>query len=293
MVRASLKVIISARIHDGLIDVLENEGGDTCWKVRIRSASRLFQHGEGPESELKREYEIGRPGACEGCIIGWVNMTPRPYRRHPTPHQHQLGMHHSIQALRQSGRSLPVAWSEYRREKGEDHESPYVTQCAVSPTLLAREADNVALVEILKVHPPNYPDEERTHGATIRILERLKNRGNYPVGSTADIAYGMENVYAGTGESGGASRKLSLADHVILLYPQSFQGEMPGFIDTPFCSLIPLSDATLRMLAMESQWIHRAPILLRLVTVHSSSNKPINSPTRCSSGRLVHVSRSP
>lgn len=241
MVLASFNVIFYVPPREGLMTALEDEGSGYELEARIRSASRLFRHGDGAEADLRREYEIGQPGACEGCVVGWVDLTPQTnvadVKRLTDIN---LDCITRFKPCENMDDLLPAAWSELRGENRDAHESPFAKKCSVSPALLAREADNVAVVEILKVDALKNRDEERTSRAAIRILEKLKNGDVHPAGSTASIAYGMENVYPVTG------RKLAVEDRLILLYPRSPQGEIPGFIDTPFCSLIPLTDATLK-----------------------------------------------
>jgi len=141
---------------------------------------------------------------------------------------------------------LPEAWSQFRREHNMFDPSEYATRCAADPALFAREADNIALVEVVKLHAPEDPSEERTQGATVRILESLKNNAGHRVGSNTDISFGGQSVYVGPGALSDPRRRLAVGDRVFLLYPRLFSGQPPGHIDTGSCSLIPFSDTTLK-----------------------------------------------
>jgi hypothetical protein len=141
---------------------------------------------------------------------------------------------------------LPAAWSEYRRERSQNSEWSYKTRCSLPPALFAREADNAILVEILGVHPPEFPDEERTQGAKVRIIERLKNAIGKTPGSTADFDYAPESIYPISGAPKDGSRKLAVGSRVIVLYPQPDQEQSPDLIDPIFCSLIPVTETTLQ-----------------------------------------------
>ncbi len=118
--------------------------------------------------------------------------------------------------------------------------------CSWIPLASPVRTDNVALVEVLKLHAPEYPREDITQGATVRILESLKRNTGHPVGSTASISFGGQNVYAGPGALSDPKRRLVVGDRVFLLYPRLVSGQPPGLIDTGSCSLIPFSDATLK-----------------------------------------------
>ncbi len=242
----SLRFMIHVPDDVGIHPPLEYPGGYEL-EARIRSASRLFLPGGNREADLKRGYGIGLPGACHGCVEGWVNMTAQTNTADIKRLTFiNLDCITRFRPCVDMDDLLPAAWSEFRSENREAHESPYATKCSVPPALFAREADNVALVEVLKVHPPEYPSEERNQGATIRILERFKDGGDHPVGSTANISYGGDNVYADPNVLSSANRKLAFGDRVFLLYPRTSQGQTQGLIDTGSCSLIPFSDATLQ-----------------------------------------------
>jgi hypothetical protein len=214
-------------------------------QARISSAPRLFLDGFiGREADLKRGYEISRPQPGTNAR---VHLTPQAKisdikrltdinldcitRFRPCVNMDDL---------------IPEAWSEYRRENSTTDGSAYATRCSVDPALFAREADNIARVEVLELHAPEYPSEERTQGAAVRVLESLKNNAGHPVGSIANISFGGQNMYSGPGASSDPNGRLAVGDRVFLLYPRLIPGQSPELIDTGSCSLIPFSDATLK-----------------------------------------------
>jgi hypothetical protein len=248
MVLESFRVVLDVPPHKGPNEYEgESYDGEYALWADIRSASRLFLHGEMNETELKRGYEIGRPGACEGCMEGWVHFTeqtnPADIKRLGNINLDCLTRFSPCVDLDDL---LPATWSEYRREHSQNSEWSYKTRCSLPPALFAREADNAILVEVLRLHLPEYPGGERTLGAKVRIIERLKNAVGKTPGSTADFDYAPESIYPIPGASKDGSRKLVIGSRVIVLYPQPFHGQSPDLIDPMFCSLIPLTDATLQ-----------------------------------------------
>lgn len=218
--------------------------GPDIMQVRIHSASRLFRGVIGREADLERQYEIGR---AQPGMNAWVHVTPQTsvddIKRLTNIN---LDCITRIRPCVEMDDLLPEAWAEFRREHNGFDPSAYATRCSVDPALFAREADNIALVEVLKLHAPEDPSEERTQGATVRILESLKNNVGHPVGSLADISFGGQNVYVGSGTFSDPNRKLALGDHVFLLYPSLVPGQSPELIDTGSCSLFPFSNRTLK-----------------------------------------------
>jgi hypothetical protein len=213
--------------------------------VRIRSASRLFAPDMfGREADLKRGYEIGSAQPGTNARVHITPQTSVADIKRLT--DINLGCITRIRPCVDMDDLLPEAWSEFRSEHNEFDPSAYETRCSVDSALFAREADNLALVEVLKLHAPEYPSEERTQGATVRILESLKNNVGHPVGSIADVSFGGRNVYVGPGALSDPNRRLAVGDRVFLLYPPLVRGQSPGLIDTGSCSLIPLSDTTLK-----------------------------------------------
>lgn len=219
-------------------------GGDMM-QAHISSASRLFLDGFiGREADLKRGYEISRPQPGTNARIHVTPQTNFADIKRLT--DVNLDCITRIRPCLDMDDLLPAAWSEFRREQSMFNPSAYTTRCSVDSALFAREADNVALVEVLKLHAPEYPREDITQGATVRILESIKENTDHPVGSTASISFGGQNVYAGPGALSDPKRRLVAGDRVFLLYPRLFSGQPPGLIDTGSCSLIPFSDATLK-----------------------------------------------
>jgi hypothetical protein len=246
MVLESFRVMLHVWAHEGTRPPLAFDG-EYELDGAVRSASRLAFYGDYREADLKRGYKIGHSGACHGCVDGWVQMTPQT---NSADIRHLGGVNlDCITRFRpciDRDDLLPAAWADFRRLEAEPHERSYATKCSVPPALFAREADNAALAEVLRVHPPEYPNEERTQGATIRVTQSLKNGAGNPAGSIADISYGPQNVYAGLGVPSASGHELAAGERIILLFPQAVQGQPPGFIDTGGCSLFPLTDATFK-----------------------------------------------
>jgi hypothetical protein len=219
--------------------------GEDIMQVRIHSASRLFSGGViGREADLKRQYEIVLAHPGTSALVHITPQTSVADIKRIT--DINLDCITRIKPCVDMDDLLPEAWLEFRREHNGFDPSAYATRCSVDPALFAREAENIALVEVLKLHAAEYPSEERTQGATVRILESLKNNIGHPVGSIADISFGGQNVYVGPGALSDPNRRLAVGDRVFLLYPPLVPGQSTELIDTGSCSLIPLSDTTFR-----------------------------------------------
>jgi hypothetical protein len=226
-----------------MIDAPHAEGA--IMEVRIHSAPRLFLDGMiGSEADLKRGYGIGHPQPGTNATVHVTPQTAIADIMRLT--NINLDCITRIRACADMDDLLPAAWSEYRHEHSKFDPADYATKCSVSPALFAREADNIALAEVLKLHAPEYRREDITQGATIRILDSLKNNADHPVGSVVSVSFGWQSVYAGPGVLSDPNRKLAVGDRVFLLYPRLVPGQLPRLIDTGSCSLIPFSDATLK-----------------------------------------------
>ena len=211
--------------------------------IYIRSAPRLFVNGIlGREADLMRQYEIDRAQPGKTALVHVTAQTSMADIKRLT--DINLECITRFRPCVEMDELLPEAWPQFRREHNMFDPSEYATRCAADPALFAREADNIALVEVVKLHAPEDPSEERTQGATVRILESLKNNAGHPVGSTADISFGGQSVYVGPGALSDPHRRLAVGDRVFLLYPRLVSGQSPGLIDTGSCSLIPFSDTT-------------------------------------------------
>jgi hypothetical protein len=226
-----------------VIDAPKADGA--MMEVRIHSASRLFLDGYvGRETDLEREYVIGRPQPGTNATVHLTPQTNIADIKRLT--DMNLECITRIKACADMDDLLPAAWTEYRYEHREFALAEYALKCSASPALFAREADNIALAEVLKLHAPEDPGESRTEGATIRIVESLKNNAGHPVGSVAHISFGGQNVYAGPSTPSDPNRKLAVGDRIFLLYPRLVPGQSPELIDTGSCSLIPYGAATLK-----------------------------------------------
>ena len=143
---------------------------------------------------LHPDYEIGRPGGCEICVMGWVKFTPYAAsadvrrlmqfdlscltRWHPCLDQNEI---------------MPVAWKQYVAEDARVNATSGVNSCPASAVeMVGRDSTHIALGEVVEYHEKTdrWGNPERT--AKVRILERLKGLTDWKVGETRDIPISIE-----------------------------------------------------------------------------------------------------
>lgn len=135
------------------------------------------------------EYEIGRPGGCEGCILGWVYFTPyaesADVRRLM---QVNLSCVSRWTPCREQADIMPVPWSEYTSELNEVEDARIdIRKCpATLIPLLGRDSQNVAVADPVRSRVEG-PAGDSFQVTTFRLIQRLKRAQKWVNGESRDV----------------------------------------------------------------------------------------------------------
>lgn len=147
------------------------------------SVPRFHRYGsENLQLRLHPDYEIGRPGGCDTCELGWSHFTPyaasTDVRRLM---QLDLSCLTRIRPCLDQSDIMPAAWGQYLAEVPHVDEMIEHPSCSSSIIeTLGRDAPNVVSGEIVRPETAN-------KRAQIRLLEKLKGVPNWKVGNTYEM----------------------------------------------------------------------------------------------------------
>lgn len=121
------------------------------------------------------DYEIGQPGGCEFCVMGWAKFTP-----YAAPEDIHRLMQLNLSCLTRwrpcttQSDIMPVAWSQYLAEHAGERTHVQAPGC--SPLLveiLGRDSSYAAAAEVERFH------KTISGGAVavVRVLDQLKDAG--------------------------------------------------------------------------------------------------------------------
>jgi hypothetical protein len=136
-----------------------------------------------------------------------------------------------------------VANDPFRGRDLDDNTLHYLFDCDAPTALFAREAENVAEIVVLDVHPDTntyevpQPDEAR-----VRVLRKLKNAKPQAISSEWEVHLDDENL-APQSTSSPAVRSLIAGQRYLILFTQPFPGQEPGHLYLEPCSAYPATDA--------------------------------------------------
>jgi hypothetical protein len=149
------------------------------------SVPRFYRYGsENPQLLIHPEYEIGRPGGCEICVLGWAHFTPFADSRDINRLMAlDLSCLTRLRPCLEQSDIMPAAWTQYLAETTRVDEMWGHSICSSSLIeMLGRDAPNVVTGKII-VHNQDVAGD-RTR---IRLLEKLKGATNWEVGNTYEI----------------------------------------------------------------------------------------------------------
>lgn len=143
------------------------------------------------------DYEIGQPGGCEICVMGWVKFTP-----YADDVDIKRLMQFDLSCLTRSRSCekqmdlMPTAWAQHLAESSSKASTAGPTTCT-APLMeaLGRDMGNIGIGQILSLEPvKDFESQVR-----IRAIERLKGRAEWKPGNVYDVtAYRLNgNVQAG------------------------------------------------------------------------------------------------
>lgn len=142
-----------------------------------------------PQLMLHPNYDIGRPGGCEICVMGWVKFTP-----YATSEDIHRLMQLNLSCLTQwhpcvtQADIMPAAWKEYLAERAWGNQSGGEFECSpVITEILGRDSANIVAAEVVRYHENFYSNGYDKSTATVRVLERLKGMAAWSVGETRDV----------------------------------------------------------------------------------------------------------
>lgn len=157
--------------------------GEYTLIAAAHSVPRFYRYGsENPQLRLHPNYEIGRPGGCEICELGWAHFTP-----YAASADIQRLMQLDLSCLTRIrpclGQSdiIPSAWAQYLAEirpADEMFDQPACTASIIET--LGRDAPNVVTGAVIVPGGPR----KRAH---IRLLAKLKGATNWRIGSTYEM----------------------------------------------------------------------------------------------------------
>jgi hypothetical protein len=170
-------ILVSIETHAHPAGQPGNWVGDYGLVADIHSLSRLGYFGNpSPTPQLisHPDYEIGQPGGCEVCVMGWVKFTP-----YAAPRDIDRLMQLNLTCLTRwhpcttQSDIMPAAWSQYLEEHSERSrlEGPGCSPVLVE--ILGRDSSYAAAGEVVRFHKTGSGDTV----AIVRVLDQMKNAG--------------------------------------------------------------------------------------------------------------------
>jgi hypothetical protein len=164
-----------------------NEPSGFVLVATVNGVPRMDYFGEPWVSSqllLHPDYEIGRPGGCEGCVSGWVKFTP-----YADPLDVQRLMQLNLSCLTRwnpctsQSDIMPSAWSQYVAENSQTDSRPSCLSAIVK--LFGRDSANAATAEVVRYREDLHSD---TMIAAVRVIERLKGMRDWKAGDTHTVS---------------------------------------------------------------------------------------------------------
>lgn len=157
-----------------------NQPGNWLWEyslvANIHSVSRFGYFGiPRIDSELLShpDYEIGQPGGCEPCVMGWVKFTP-----YAAPEDIHRLMQLNLSCLTRwhpcttQSDIMPAAWSQYLAERTSARLRSAASGCSpVVVEILGRDSSYAATAEVARFHKTASGDIV----AIVRVLDQIKS----------------------------------------------------------------------------------------------------------------------
>jgi len=181
-------------------------GGEYELAAEVRSLPRFDYYDPfslTPRLALHPNYVIGRPGGCEGCVLGWVRFTP-----YTSPADVHRLMQLNLSCLtrwhpcHEQIDIMPVAWTQYLAENSPgaaiSDAGGNARRVECSPSVietLGRDSANIATGKIMEYHYKTVSQSHRKEVATIHVLGRLKGLEDWKVGETRELGVEVRNGF--------------------------------------------------------------------------------------------------
>jgi hypothetical protein len=238
MVHASFTVIdgvLCGKSFDALIAVPPRSFSDYGYTLigEAGSASRLSPFGGlEPQLALHKDYLIGRPGGCEGCLMAYTRFTPSA---HPSDAQRLMNFDLSCitrwQPCLELEQLMPQAWRQYLAEQDRVQAAWEHFNCDYPLDLLGREAENAALAEVVSSRTEKHFGED-WRIVKFRLVKRLKGAQFWQTNTEAELPI-------------GSPEHLSTGSKVILLFDHKRGGVEVRNLDVERCGVIPFTTRSL------------------------------------------------
>lgn len=165
-----------------------NGAGEYSLIADIHSLSRFGYFGNpSPAAQLLShpDYEVGQPGGCEVCVMGWVKFTP-----YAAPEDIYRLMQLNLSCLTRwrpcttQSDIMPTAWSQYLVERTNEGQRSETSGCLpVLVEILGRDSAYAAAVEVVRFHKTNSGGTV----ATVRVMSEMKNAGGVDAWRAGEI----------------------------------------------------------------------------------------------------------
>jgi hypothetical protein len=241
LVHASFTIIdgvLWGKSFDAFIVVPPRSFSDLGYTLigRAGSASRLSRFGPDPQLALHKDYLIGRPGGCEGCLMAYTRFTPNAQ-----PSDVQRLMNFDLSCItrwrpcRELEQLMPQAWPQFLAEQERVQATWERFNCDYPLDLLGREAENAALAEVVSSRTEKHFGEDWRIWK-FRLVKRLKGAQFWQTNAEAESRFGSPE-HLGTG-----SKVILLFRYPLL--PERADVEVRN-LDVQWCGVIPFTTPSL------------------------------------------------
>jgi hypothetical protein len=209
-----------------------NDGQVYAVGAGIGSGTRLTRRHESARSDLLREgFRTTEDLQCLGCQDADAEITqqtdPKDIER---LNRLDLSCITRWLSCKHPDEMAPELWKQAMQDKPmEDRRQDDDRQvCTVSPSILARESNDIALVKVLSLETMHIEDSnEQGQQATVQILKLLKNGRTYRTNNTPEFAIPPRSIRP---ENGDKTAALLEGKEYLFLYREP----RPDEIDNSF-----------------------------------------------------------
>jgi hypothetical protein len=218
-----------------------NEGQTYAVITAVDSGSRLLRRQEDFRTDLLQQgFRTDEELQCAGCEYVTINMTPLTNPK-DIERFNQLNLDCIARwfACKHPQDMAPELWAQALLDKSRTA-PPEEQACTISPSLLAREANDILLVKSLSLKTVQPPDGgEAGQIAAVRVLQSLKNGRAYRTTDTLEFGTPPNSIRPQDQE---AHAQLVPGDEYFFLYRQPRPNEIEaglylspchGLLNTP------------------------------------------------------------
>jgi hypothetical protein len=220
-----------------------NRGGFYVNQVNLSSGSRLSRSEAFTVKEIRQGFQTAEELNCLGCEFVQVHMTPQTNARDIERfNEVQFNCLSGWLSCKHPADLAPKLWAQALLDE-QAQWSPEEPFCQLPIQILAREADDIALVKVLSVGlDTSFLDARPSPVLTARILQPMKNGRAY---RASDILEFFTKPYALRTENGKDQFPLVVGKEYYFFYRQPRPGGplsiaiMPSSPDLWTCHALP------------------------------------------------------